>query len=463
MGFHLYPQDWGFGENAAAWGAEYIREHAVDATKLGKPALMGEFGWKDNSADQATRQAVYKEWTDTFLKNGGDVSLFWILSSYMDDGTLYPDYDRFTVYCPSVVCTLLYNHANQMASIPARVLFSYETGPQGWAPASWDAHGSVSQASDWATHLTHSLAITATGSGGWFGLDLPGEVDFRDARLLKLDVKTGATGALKNVAFKVGPNWTWCELPQWNALTMTDTVKTVSIDLRGDFKCGNQTGKLPLDQMRSMYLFYDAGEYRQDHVRVEGDARPVVPLYMPLIVKNGPISVKPTATPTGPTRTPTATATATSTPTATATGAPSALLYGYETGVEGWASANWEQAGTVSQSSDHATQGSHSLQVNALGGWIVVEPNPALDLSGKTMLKLDIYSATATQVKVSFTSGSGWSWQETGTFSLNAGQNTVSVDLANLSGAALANPNDVKRIGVYYSAGTYYQDNVRVE
>jgi mannan endo-1,4-beta-mannosidase len=184
---------------------------------------------------------------------------------------------------------------------------------------------------------------------------------------------------------------------------------------------------------------------------------------MPLIVKNGPISVKPTATPTGPTRTPTATATATATPTATATGAPSALLYGYETGVEGWASANWEQAGTVSQSSEHATQGSHSLQVNALGGWIVVEPSPALDLTGKTMLKLDIYCATATQVKVSFTSGSGWSWQETGMISLNAGQNTVSVELANLSGAALANPNDVKRIGVYYSAGTYYQDNVRAE
>lgn len=36
-------------------------------------------------------------------------ALFWILSGKQDDGTLYPDYDGFTVYCPSPVCTTIAN------------------------------------------------------------------------------------------------------------------------------------------------------------------------------------------------------------------------------------------------------------------------------------------------------------------------------------------------------------------
>ena len=64
--------------------------------------MLGEFGWRDN----ATRNPVYKEWTDTVLRNGGAGALYWILSDDQDDGTLYPDYDGFTVYCPSPVCTM---------------------------------------------------------------------------------------------------------------------------------------------------------------------------------------------------------------------------------------------------------------------------------------------------------------------------------------------------------------------
>ena len=45
---------------------------------------------------------------------GGDGWLYWILSGVQDDGTLYPDYDGFTVYCPSPVCTTLTNAGEEL-------------------------------------------------------------------------------------------------------------------------------------------------------------------------------------------------------------------------------------------------------------------------------------------------------------------------------------------------------------
>jgi len=42
------------------------------------------------------------------------------------------------------------------------------------------------------------------------------------------------------------------------------------------------------------------------------------------------------------------------------------LLASFETGTEGWAPGNWQPtAGTVEQSTDYASEGSHSLKFNA--------------------------------------------------------------------------------------------------
>jgi mannan endo-1,4-beta-mannosidase len=50
---------------------------------------------------------------DTVYANGGSGALFWILSGKQDDGTLYPDYDGATVYCPSAVCTTIGNFSRK--------------------------------------------------------------------------------------------------------------------------------------------------------------------------------------------------------------------------------------------------------------------------------------------------------------------------------------------------------------
>jgi mannan endo-1,4-beta-mannosidase len=102
MSYHLYPDSWG---KDAAWGNQWIREHSAAAKRIGKPAMLGEYG----ITDKANRNTIYKGWLDTMLDTHGAGALYWILSDVQDDGTLYPDYDGFTVYCPSPVCTTISN------------------------------------------------------------------------------------------------------------------------------------------------------------------------------------------------------------------------------------------------------------------------------------------------------------------------------------------------------------------
>ncbi|WP_298458231.1 cellulase family glycosylhydrolase [uncultured Cellulomonas sp.] len=107
LSYHLYPDHWG---RDAAWGTQWIELHNKVARNIRKPAVLGEFGWHD----EATRNVVYREWTQAFERTGGTGALYWLLSDVQADGTLYPDYDGFTVYCPSPVCTLLSNFAETM-------------------------------------------------------------------------------------------------------------------------------------------------------------------------------------------------------------------------------------------------------------------------------------------------------------------------------------------------------------
>ncbi|MEU2166087.1 cellulase family glycosylhydrolase [Micromonospora chersina] len=102
MGYHLYPDHW---DKDADWGVSWIERHSREAEAIGKPVVLGEFGW----GDKATRNPVYRRWTDAVIRSGGTGFLYWILSGVQDDGSLYPDYDGYTVYCPSPVCTTLGN------------------------------------------------------------------------------------------------------------------------------------------------------------------------------------------------------------------------------------------------------------------------------------------------------------------------------------------------------------------
>ena len=107
MSYHLYPDGWG---KTADWGTQYILDHAAAARKIHKPVMLGEFGYRDKS----TRNPVYQRWMDAVYLSGTNGALYWLLSDRLDDGTLYGDYDGFTVYCPSPVCTTLGDFGRRM-------------------------------------------------------------------------------------------------------------------------------------------------------------------------------------------------------------------------------------------------------------------------------------------------------------------------------------------------------------
>lgn len=367
MSFHLYPDHW---NKDIAWSTEWIQRHIQDARALDKPAMLGEFGLLNKSI----RNPTYKTWTDTVFKNRGAGALYWILSGKQDDGSLYPDYDGFTVYCPSPVCTTISNFgammkanrelvfppvadvdtavtefntpitldpaANDIAygnatilpgsldldpsasgqqtsvsvtggtfasdsnglvtftpsngfSGPAQITYtiqdsagrtsnaaritvtvkpdptaailiaSFETGTEGWAPASWQANaGTVEQRAEYASDGSYSLKVT-TADGGWFGVTFSTPLNLTGKTHLKFDVKTLAAGTSQNAAIQVGANWDWCQ-GTWGWIN-PDTTATTDIDLL-NLGCNSPD----LSQVRTLYIWFSGGgTFYLDNVRAE--------------------------------------------------------------------------------------------------------------------------------------------------------------------------------------------------
>jgi mannan endo-1,4-beta-mannosidase len=313
MSYHLYPDSWG---KTADWGTGWIVEHALAARRVGKPVMLGEFGIRD----KATRNAVYQRWTDAAYVTGTNGALYWILSDRLEDGTLYGDYDGFTVYCPSPVCTTISNFGARMrgdaltfapvadddstaveygtgatlpvvrndiaylpalsvvpgsvdlnpdspgrqgaatvaggtftagpagtvafvpadgfsgratvrytvkdtlgrtsnaATItvtvkpqprPAEVLFDFENGTQGWAPAGFNpSAGTVAVTTAFHADGVQGLRLTGT-DGGWFGAPLPSPADLSTRAALSF-ASPSSNGSFA-VSFQTGPESVWCQ------------------------------------------------------------------------------------------------------------------------------------------------------------------------------------------------------------------------------------------------------------
>ena len=99
--FHLYPDNWG---KDVAWGTQWITAHCLAAASLGKPTVLGEYGYEVPKHSEAERMAAYTVWGDTLRTNGGDGSWFWMIGSYdpIGPGLRYEDYDHFTTYLDGI-------------------------------------------------------------------------------------------------------------------------------------------------------------------------------------------------------------------------------------------------------------------------------------------------------------------------------------------------------------------------
>lgn len=99
---HMYVDQWGFdiGEDDLEW----IKRHAQSTASADKPVIFEEFGLTDKSK----RDAAYTDWLDIVTGDyydGVEYQGFnyWMIASYLDDGSLYQDYDGYTVYGPEGV------------------------------------------------------------------------------------------------------------------------------------------------------------------------------------------------------------------------------------------------------------------------------------------------------------------------------------------------------------------------
>ncbi len=146
----------------------------------------------------------------------------------------------------------------------------------------------------------------------------------------------------------------------------------------------------------------------------------------------------------------------------------SELLESFETGTDGWGPTG-SAAGTVAQSTSFATDGAHSLQVNATAaGWFGVTFPSAANLSGRPSLSIDIHTTTlGGGVGIAFQSGASYTWcQMTNWPTLSApGQSTVTLTLDQSQLTCYGGTADFAQISTIYvylsSTATYYLDNLR--
>ena len=130
---HLYPQGWGEnpsskpGSDPVSWGTTWITDHLSDGAALRKPVVIEEYGLAINAAqgiaDESARDAGYQAWTNAVLSHGGAGDQFWLLTSRVDDGSFYPDYDGYRIIWDSessnstaAAAQLLSAHAKAMAA-----------------------------------------------------------------------------------------------------------------------------------------------------------------------------------------------------------------------------------------------------------------------------------------------------------------------------------------------------------
>lgn len=71
-----------------------------------------------NQCSLTKRNRVYTDWYAKLNQTNSDGAMFWLLSGRQDNGSLYPDYDNFTVYYPenSSTCTIIKNYSTTVAA-----------------------------------------------------------------------------------------------------------------------------------------------------------------------------------------------------------------------------------------------------------------------------------------------------------------------------------------------------------
>ena len=145
-------------------------------------------------------------------------------------------------------------------------------------------------------------------------------------------------------------------------------------------------------------------------------------------------------------------------------------LFSFESGTDGWTIANPDGGGSVEQSAAFHTDGSAGLLVHAPtnGNWFGRNLSDPLDLSGATMLKVDVKAAGAGTVgEFALQVGPDFSWCQGGLWQwTNANSSkTITRSFSQISCPAgvTLDTSQIRAVWVFLNTGDAYVDNVRAE
>jgi alpha-galactosidase len=144
-------------------------------------------------------------------------------------------------------------------------------------------------------------------------------------------------------------------------------------------------------------------------------------------------------------------------------------LFSFEAGTDGFTIANPGPGGTVAQTSDFATEGTHGLAVSApvSGNWFGRTLDEPLDLSGRTAFSFDVRAgASGTSGEVALQVGEAQTWCQGGHWAwTNAGAArtiTETVDDIECPSGIPLDLSDVRGIWIFLNGGgTAEIDNIR--
>lgn len=238
--------DVGIDDEVTADGAATFRVLADDAVV----ADSGELGVAD-AAVTLTADLTGASW----------------LTLVTDPGTGAPDGDNDKGDSTDWARPLLACGTATPADIPKpteRVLYSFESGVEGWAPVTPGLGDSVAQSIAFHTDGAAGLEVVAAQDGNWYGLNLDAPLDLTGMSVLKFDLLAGDTGSTGEFAVKSGD--IWCQGGNW-AWTNGSSSRTVTARL-DQLGCGEVT--LDLANIRGIYVFLNSGgTHYIDNIRAE--------------------------------------------------------------------------------------------------------------------------------------------------------------------------------------------------
>lgn len=225
----------------AAWGG-----NSADVRQIGVQVKRGNsnyngfiymdlFEAQGSGPSQAMldRNRIYGDWYDQADLLDADGFGFWLLSGHQDDGTLYPDYDQYTVYHPedSATAGVIQDYSSRAAAKSGATLQALWDDCEAignWNPANgYSDATAVSLNSSFVTQGSYAIQAAYTPAGfNKAYLEKSGlDEDWSAKTTFRFDIYNPGGPTSATVAVSTGSNWDWHESISfplavgWNTIT----------------------------------------------------------------------------------------------------------------------------------------------------------------------------------------------------------------------------------------------------